>query len=677
MSKLFLFLFSCGLSCTLMGQESPEIKSILIRIAETLPEETDLSEISGRLYYYKDHPIDLNDAQPEQLKELVFLNRLQIDNFFAHVLVAGRLANLLELQSIDGFDIETVSLLLPFVTLKTPSPINDLNLKSIRSKSEQELILRYGQILEKQKGFRKLPGSRYLGSPSKLLLRYHYRLENMIALSFVAEKDAGETFFSGVNKSGFDFMSGSLALYKMKNFSKIIIGDYSLQFGEGLALWMGTALGRGADVAGVAKNGTGFKPYTSANESSFFRGVGIKYNLLKSIDLTSFISYKNLDASLTKQSNGEYTLNTINDSGLHRTSTEIGHKHNVSQLLYGAQAEYKNGSFNIGALGYSTSYNYKFTRGKQFYKAYGFEGKKLINTGLHYNFTFRNTYLFGEAAYSFPGSSAWLNGIMASLSPFVSAVIVYKNYNKAHVSFYSQPLGQGSGAVNEKGIYGGLHLTPSRKWSISFYSDFARFPWLRYRVDQASSGLQLVGQISYTPRKNTVALVKVSARKGEQNDTSGLPVNTVVAFKKDNLRLSLQWQLNAETGMENRLEISQYRKGKGAAEQGILMYQDVDYRPVSSRLAVGFRIAYFKTPSYDSRIYAYEDDVLNGSGSGLYNGQGFRFYINSNYRLSRQCRIWVKYGIYNYPGATEIGSGLDEIMGSSKSEIRIQLRYKF
>jgi len=677
MSKLFVCLFLCGVSSSANAQEAPEVKSILTFVAETLPEETDLSELSTRLYFYKDHPIDLNHAKPEQLKELVFLSALQIDNFFAYLLLAGKLADLLELQAIDGFDVETATRILPFVTLKVPPEVTKLSLQSLGSKGESELMLRYGRVLEKQKGFNDLAGSRYIGDPAKLLLRYHYRLGNLLALSLVAKKDAGETFFSGVNKAGFDFVSGSLAVYKTGKFSKIIIGDYNVQFGEGLSLWMGTALGRGADVAGVAKNGTGLKAYTSANESSFFRGVGIKYNILKIIDLTTFISSKNLDASLTNGSDGNLTLSTINSSGLHRTPTEIAHKHNLHQLVYGVLVNYRPDNLNMGIVGYHTSYEYEFIRGKPGYKAYAFQGKELTNGSFHYNYTYKNAYVFGETAYSMPGGIALLSGVMASLSPVLSAVVVYRNYNKTHVSFYSQPLGEGSGAVNEKGVYGGLHFAPSRKWSLSFYGDIAQFTWLRYRVDQPSASLEMMGQLNYIPRKNLVAQVKITRKTGEQNDTSGLEVNPVASFRKDNFRLGIQWRLNRKFGMENRVEITLYQKGKRAIERGILIYQDVDFRPMSSKLSAGIRLAYFNTASYNSRIYAYEDNVLNGSGSGLYNGQGMRFYINTNFRLSRQLKIWCRYGIYSYPGTTETGSGLDQIQGSRKSELRLQLRYQF
>jgi hypothetical protein len=677
MSKLFACVILCGFSSSVPAQENPEIKSVLTMVAETLPEETDLSDLSSRLYYYKDHPIDLNAAKPEQLRELVFLTAIQIDNFYKHLQSAGKLHDLLELQGIDGFDTETVARLLPFVNLKITPAISSLSLHAIRFGGNNELSLRYGQVLAQQKGFQDLPGSHYLGSPVKLLLRYQYHFNDLITLSFLGEKDSGEMFLRGNNNKGFDYHSVSLAIYKSGRFEKIIIGDFSMQFGEGLTLWMGTALGRGADVAGVAKNAAGLKTSTSANESTFFRGMGVSYRLLKSLYLHPFVSLRNLDASLTRSNNGTYTLSAINSSGLHRTATEIAHKNNLRQLLFGSLINIQTSKLNLGIAVYQTHYGHEFIRSKPRYKAYAFQGKQLSNSSFHYSYTFKNSYLFGEAAYSFPGKGALLSGIMASISPCFSAVMVYRNYSREHITFYSQPLGEGSGAVNENGVYAGFHFTPSRKWSLSVYSDLARFPWLRYRVDEPSSSFQLMAQLSYTASKNLAMQMKLNIKQGEQNDTSGYPVNPVVHFKKENLRLGLQWKINPRLNFENRAEISLYQKGNRAAELGILIYQDVDFRPVSSRITAGVRLAYFSTPSYDSRIYAYEDDVLNGSGSGLYNGRGIRFYLNSNYRISRQLRIWCKYGLYNYPGSATTGSGLDEIKGSSKSEIRVQLRYQF
>jgi len=98
---------------------------------------------------------------------------------------------------------------------------------------------------------------------------------------------------------------------------------------------------------------------------------------------------------------------------------------------------------------------------------------------------------------------------------------------------------------------------------------------------------------------------------------------------------------------------------------------------MSAALSANFRLAWFSTPSYDTRIYAYEDDVLYASGSGLYNGNGFRIYLNLKYRMTRQLYLWSKIALYYYPGQLTIGTGLDELSGNKKSEIKLQLRYQF
>lgn len=656
------------------AQEDSVIRQITVRFAENLPEAADLSQLTERLSFYQHHPIELNHAKPEQLKELVFISSLQISNFFSHLKISGPLKDVLELQAIDGFDAETVSLLLHFVTLKPDKGYTGLSFKKLQDHGENEVLLRYGQTLEKQKGFRDLPGNSYPGSPQKLLFKYKYNLSDVLAVSFSADKDAGESLFV---KGGFDFLSGSAALYKTGRFKKIILGDYSLQFGQGLTLWSGTSFGKGPDVAGVAKKDTGLKPYTSAGESTFFRGLGVVFKIFRYIDITTFISIRSLDASLTKDTAGSTTLSAVSTSGLHRTKTELANKGSLGLVLYGSSIEFSKTGFDAGITAYHSSYQYEFVTGKQRYKQYAFHGKELTNLGFHYGYTFKNSYLFGEFAQSDPGGPALLNGVMASITPAVSAVLVYRNYAKNHMNLYSQALGNSSSASNETGIYGGLHFTVRKKWDTAFYFDLFRSPWAKYRVDTASSGYELMGQLSYTPGKTFKTILKVSSKRTGQNEGSALPVNPVVRVSKNNYRLEVHWKLNAKTGMQNRLELTQYSKGSLPVSYGYMICQDADFSPASSRLAANIRVALFHTPNYENRVYAYEDDVLYGAGSGLYNGKGIRTFLNLSYRLSKQLRVWGRYAVSLYPGEQSIGSGLDEINGNRKSDIRLQLRYQF
>ena len=675
--SLFLLLLLLGVFVPAFAQQQEIIKDIVERIAPDLPEDYDLSELLEQLQYYSTHPINLNKTSAEELKRLVMLSPLQISNFFSHIAVQGKLLDLLELQQIDGFDVQTIQNLLPFVTLKVPSGYHSLNFKNLLNKGNNDLILRYAQTIEEQKGFRNLPGSRYLGSPEKLLLKYRYQYEQLFTVSAVFKKDAGEELFTGSNSHGFDFNSFSIGLYQLGKISKLVVGDYSLQFGQGLTLWSGFSFGKGPDVAGVAKKDIGLKAYTSSNESSFFRGFASTINLYKNINLTSFVSYRKLDASQKDLENGKFTQVNINISGLHRTKSELKNERSLEQFVYGGALQYLSNNLSAGLIAYQSHYGSEFITGTQAYNEHQFTGQDLTNLGLHYNYTFKNIYFFGEGAKSLNSGLALINGAMASISPKVSAVLVNRNYDINYHSFFSQGLGENSDAANEKGWYTGINYAPTHQWSGSVYADLFRFPWLKYRVNAPSAGYEIMSQVVYRPKKTFTATARFKTKENQQNTDLVVKEKYLEQVSKQNYRAEVNWRLNRKFSFQNRLELVNFKKGNAAIERGYLVYQDIDYAPMSSRFSGNIRLAYFNTDSYNSRVYAYEDDVLYGFSFGMYNGKGARTFLNMKYRLMRRLDVWTRYAIFIYQDAETVGSGLDEIQGNLKSEFKLQLRYQF
>ncbi len=649
------------------------IKDIIESVAENLSEDYDLSELTERLTNYRRHPINLNQTNPEELKSLVFLSPLQISNFFNHIKVNGKLLNILEIQSIDGFDLQTINRLIPFVTLKAPPLISNMSYKDLAKNGNNDLIFRYGRLFQTQKGFKSLPGSKYLGTPDKLLMRYRYTYKALLSASIVAEKDAGEYFIN--NKTGLDHLSGNIAINKVGFFKKIVLGDYSLQFGQGLALWSGFAFGKGPDVTSVASKDIGLRPYSSSNEASFFRGIATTVNLTQNIDLSTFISSRKRDASL-KDNDGFVTIQNIGITGLHRTATELKNQRSLGQFVYGGALQYLSSNLNLGFTAYQSSYQHEFTTGSSLYNKYAFTGKNLVNTGFHYSYTFKNIYFYGETAHSLNGGWAIVNGAMASLSKQVSAVLLHRSYDRDYHSFFSNGVGEGTEISNEKGWYVGLNYTPSKRWTFSTYGDYFKFPWLRYRVDSASSGYEVLGQATYTPSKTFKILARYKREIKQQNADASSNYLYLQGVNKQNYRIEGNWQLNKNIGFQQRIEVTHYKKGS-VNEFGYLAYQDMNFQLLSFKVIGNIRLAYFNTPSYNSRLYAYEDDVLYGSSFGSYYGKGFRTFINLRYRVLKDMDVWGRYAIYVYNDVEKIGSGLDEIEGNKKSDFKIQVRYQF
>jgi len=203
----FMLIGSNALHAQTNVQES-DIRDILESTAESLPEDYDMSELIDVMMKYRKHPVNLNHTSPEELKAFIFLSPLQISNFFAYIKENGQFVDVLELQSIEGFDAKTVQSLLPFVTLTNISEYEQLKFKHIIHNGENDLMLRFAQTLQKQRGFTDLPGNRYLGSPERFQARYRYNYSTILSAALTLDKDAGEKF----GGKPFDFYSGNVDL---------------------------------------------------------------------------------------------------------------------------------------------------------------------------------------------------------------------------------------------------------------------------------------------------------------------------------------------------------------------------------------------------------------------------------------------------------------------------------
>lgn len=659
-----------------LAQEEEKIKDLVENLAENVSEDEDISELSERLAYYKNHPINLNKATPNILKELVFLSPLQITSLLNYLKSNGQLLDVLELQAIPGFDIETVNRILPFVKIDDADiAFRQLRLKNLAKSGRNDLIVRYARLLQQQKGFKDLPGSKYFGTPDKFLLKYRYTLPESVSAAFLLKKDAGEYWIKG--PSAIDFLSAHLAIFKIGRLKKMVMGDYSLQFGQGLTLWSGFGFGKGADVTSVAAKDLGIKPYTSANESAYFRGLANTVSLTERLDLSTFISYRKVDASLKLLSDSSYSLSNMQTSGLHRTKTELINKNSLGQLVYGGALQYLSDNLNIGLVGYHSQYEHEFVTGTAMYNKYSFTGKTLNNIGLHYNYTFKNVYFYAELAHSMHSGWAVIQGAMANISPKLAAVVLARNYDRNYHNFFNKAVGENAEAANEKGIYLGLNYRPRKGWIYSVYADYFRFPWLKYRVDSTSSGYELLNQLAYAPNKVFKSVLRYKRELKQQNPDAGSGAIGLQQVLKQSYRLEFNWKLNKKYNFQQRTEITLYQKGIKDKEYGFLIYQDASYAPMSTAISGNLRLAYFHTASYNSRIYAYEDDVLYGAGSGNYSGKGIRSFINLRYKAMRKMDLWARYALFVYRDVEKIGSGLDEIEGNKKAEFKLQIRYQF
>src|SRR5690606_12661108 len=149
--------------------ESSAAEQIVEQLVEELEEEVDVDEVLELLRHYRARPIDLNKTNEHELAKLSFLSPLQIASLLAHREQTGKFISVLELQGIAHFDVQTIERLRPFVTVSSTSTLDGLTWRKLYDDSEQQLMLRYGTVFQKQRGYLITDSSRsrYLGDANR------------------------------------------------------------------------------------------------------------------------------------------------------------------------------------------------------------------------------------------------------------------------------------------------------------------------------------------------------------------------------------------------------------------------------------------------------------------------------------------------------------------------------
>ena len=139
----------------------------------------------------------------------------------------------------------------------------------------------------------------------------------------------------------------------------------------------------------------------------------------------------------------------------------------------------------------------------------------------------------------------------------------------------------------------------------------------------------------------------------------------------------MSYKLNTAIALRNRVELLWYDNKGVNQENGFLGFIDFVYRPLFAAYSGVLRLQYFETGGYNSRIYAYENDVLYSYSIPPFFDKGFRYYCTLNYDLSKRLSFWLRWAQTIYRDKKTIGSGLDEISGNKRSELKLQARWIF
>lgn len=688
---LFLFLLPiCVFSQEGKINQTTEevIENYIEEISANTDKEVDLTTLYEDLTYYINDPLNLNTATKDDLDKLQLLSDFQISSLLQYIKDYGQLLSIYELLNVNGFNEEYVRLILPFVTVEKVNSFMSFDPKKAVKYGRHKLFLRTQRVIQEQQGFSPItdsalaasPNSRYLGNPMHYYLRYNFTYKNKVSWGITADKDPGEEFFKGTQKRGFDFYSAHLLVKDIGPIKTIVIGDYYAQFGQGLVTWSGYTYGKSSMVTNTRKRAQGLKKYSGTDENLFLRGAGITTRY-KIFDFTAFASYKKIDANMTlvdSLTGDAEEVSSLQSSGLHTTPNEIQDRKSLGETILGGNITMNTNNFKLGMTGLTYTYSAPIIKTSTVYNQYDFSGSQNSNIGLDYQFIIKSVTFFGEAAMAQNGGKAFINSMLFSLSPQTSMAILHRHYEKNYQALYAQAFGENSTVANEDGMYIGTTILPYARWRISAYYDIFSFPWLKFETYAPTKGHDYMAEIGFTPNRYVSTYVRYRQKNKPTNIPSTIPqvINGIQDINTQKVRFNIAYKVNKQLELRNRIEWVEY-KTEQKTDHGIYFYQDVIYKHQKLPLQVAFRYGIFDTDSYDTRIYAYENDVLYAFSVPAVYYKGNRMYITVKYSIRKNIDLWLRYGETYYSNQDVISSGLTQINGNVKSEVKAQLRILF
>lgn len=682
------------------------------------------------------HPIAVNSASREELLRVGFLSDEQVDEILA---VRDRyrggfasLGELLTIRSLSYRDRAWLSLLLNFSPAPSDSLARERTLASQKADGQQistgrhralqtaenrwrngshEILGNLSVPLQRQAGFHDYDADNYrtkmfTGYPVAHSLKYRYNWRHRLRYGATVEEDVGERW-SAYGGKPWDF--NSLHFFyqtdpiktRHNQFSRceLSLGDYRISLGQGLAVGSSSWGQFSSLLTGFRQESTHISPHTGNAESGFLRGAAthIRLGAEGQWDLTAFASWcqkdgtvKGATASNDFASNATDTITAWKTDGLHRTLQEISKRHVADQWVGGGRFGYRNHWLNVGLDAVALHYNKVYWPASRAYNKYYMRGRNARTVGGDYAINLGQWSLQGELQLNTNGTYASTSALRWQPKRSWQLVLQHRSFAKDFVSPLGNTLQAGSQIQNEEGTLLGFRYNGPRRLVLMGYADYTRHRHPVYLADTTSHRIEAMLQCNLRTGASWSHTLQYKVKSREQNvrgykDVADLK-GVLMSWRTTQ---HLRWQSTVQSsrwattlGADGALYYSQgsaYDKQSATITSvrslGGLVYGRTTYA-YRQRLKLSLMGAAFMTDDYNARCFAYVPQLRGRSISfPTFSGQGLTGHLLMDVVLWQGFSAGMSFGVTKYFDRDTIGSGINLISASVKTDLQLQLRW--
>ncbi|MCX6333887.1 MAG: helix-hairpin-helix domain-containing protein [Bacteroidia bacterium] len=642
---LFLFLFPVLLFC-----QKKDLSEEIISIAEELTLEESNPEAVNmyleQLHELSENPVNINSADESEISRLFFLSDFQVKALADYITTSGKIVSVFEIASIPGFDRQTVEMIIPFIELSQKDTFITDNFR-LHSTFLTNIIIKPGE-----------KDTSCLGPSYKLLSKYKLTAGRFTG-GFTLEKDPGEYLT--------DFLSGYLS-YTGKGFiRRVIAGDFSARFGQGMNINTGIHTGLSLTAPGYFAARNEIRPYTSTDENNFFRGAAAQFSLKKA-GITLFISHNKIDATTSAIDDSAMLIaERFYETGLHNTASLMLKKDAVTETSYGINLTYNFRYVKAGLCWSESRLSLPLIPEKKDPEnLYAFSGTRCTLFSGYYSSLINRLLLYGEFSLNDLHNYAMVQGAALKPSDRLTVNFLFRNYTPGYSSFHSNGPGSNSSNNNVQGILGNFIFEAARHLFISAGCDISHSPWLKYRTSFPSLARRTEIKLQYNPLENLTFNLSYNIRYALVNDDHGSGIAGIEEIKSRTLKGQVKYGFNERVSFLTRID---YKVADPSGSDGMLFLQDVVYNFTQVPVTLWFRYCIFNTDDWNSRLYTYENDLLNCFSIPALSGKGTRSYMMLKWEFGNRAELRLKYALTSLT--------TDKYTTEDKDEFKLQFRIWF
>ena len=605
-----------------------------------------------------EHPINLNQATASELERLFFLDTKQVQAILDYRERYGFMRTLGELLLIRELDWRTRQLLHLFTFVAEPPPDRK---RSGRQTLTHEGVARIDVPIYRREGWNWAKG-----------LAHQWRWDTSLGQTMQAgirgESDAGEPYSShGIH--GWDAIGGYAQLNNIRCIQTAIIGDFKLNFAEGLVASNTIRFGKNGAHRWLANNTV--RPHRSTDEYNFMRGAAITIALPRRWTITGFYSMRKLDATIQDDN----TIRSLTTSGLHRTAHELEQRHALTGHTTGGHAGWDSGTWKVGATGLYQYYDHQLSRGPSLYQQIAPTGYQFGDASIDYGYNRYPLTIHGETARSFSrngGAWASVNQISFRMGSSTLLSLAQRFYGKRYFSPYANSFAENTRAQNESGVcilFDAERLGPI---SLNSYVDVFYSPWPRYTMSRESRGGEGMLQLGWNHHRNQVLQLRYQVKSKERSDRRYWThrLRATAQHRPNNrwlLRMSAWWTLYYDPDKPD---------ARHARSTGLAIGPHAQFTSTDSHWRWTAQSSWFRTDSYDSRIYGSEPHLTGVFSLPNLSGHGVRLVTTTRWQPSRRIQLQGQLGCTRYFDRSAISSGPLLIHSPWKTDFSIMARLR-